>query len=70
MSTTVEQNITQRYLNYNDAARYSGLSEGSLRALVAKRKLPVYRPTGSRKVLIDRHELDCLIHNSSEQRDE
>jgi excisionase family DNA binding protein len=52
---------TTRYLGgYPAAARYSGLSEGTIRRLVEAGRLHVYRPT-ERKALFDRHELDALI---------
>jgi excisionase family DNA binding protein len=53
-----------RYLDYRGAARYSDLSETTLRRLIESGKLRAYRPTGERKVLIDRTELDELIQAS------
>ena len=56
---------TQRYMSYADASRYSGMSEQTLRRLVEAGRLKVYRPTGSRKVVFDRLQLDELIQSSS-----
>jgi excisionase family DNA binding protein len=61
MSTKADE---QRYLSgYPAAARYTGLSETTLRRLVDAEKLHVYRPT-ERKILFDRVELDALIQGS------
>ena len=37
-----------RYMNYQAAARYSGMSEMTLRRLVEADRLRVYRPTHSK----------------------
>ncbi len=58
--TGLEAGSEQRYLGVTGAARYSGLSEESIRRLLATRKLTGYRPIAGR-VLIDRRELDALI---------
>jgi excisionase family DNA binding protein len=55
--------LSQRWLNFSEAEKYSGLSESTLRRLIDARKLRVFRPT-ARKVLIDRGELDALIESS------
>ena len=60
----------QRYLSYADAARYSGMSEQTLRRLVEAGRLRAYRPTGQRKVVFDRVELDALIQGSMDQSSE
>jgi excisionase family DNA binding protein len=65
MSQSQEREDGWRYLGgYPAAARYSGLSEMTLRRLVDAGKLRVYKPTGQRKVLLDRWELDALIQSS------
>ena len=56
---------TQRYLPYSAAARYSGMSEMTLRRLVDDGRLQAYRPTGGRKVVFDRLQLDELIQGSA-----
>jgi excisionase family DNA binding protein len=55
--------LSQRWLNFSEAEKYSGLSESTLRRLIDAKKLRVFRPT-ERKVLIDRGELDSLIEAS------
>jgi excisionase family DNA binding protein len=62
MSTATEQ----RYLDYPAAARYSGMSEATLRRLVDSGRLKAYRPTGQRKVVFDRAELDEFIHSTNQ----
>lgn len=56
--------IDKRYLNYEEAETYSGLSEASLRRLVRANKLRVARPTPNR-VLIDRQEIDRYLRECS-----
>jgi excisionase family DNA binding protein len=51
-----------RYLNFPMASRYTNMSVMTLRRLVNAGHLRTYRPTGGRLVLIDRAELDALIH--------
>ena len=66
MRESQEREDGWRYLGgYPAAARYSGLSEMTLRRLVEAGKLHVYRPTGSRKVVFDKAELDALIRGSA-----
>jgi excisionase family DNA binding protein len=55
----------QRYVDYPEASRYAGLSAMTLRRLIEAGKLHAYRPTRSRKVLLDRLELDALIQASA-----
>ncbi|MHB1422136.1 MAG: helix-turn-helix transcriptional regulator [Gemmataceae bacterium] len=64
MSTTIDA-MQQRYLPYSAAARYTGMSEQTLRRLVEDGRLPVYRPTGGRKVVFDRFEIDKLIRGAT-----
>jgi excisionase family DNA binding protein len=55
---------TQRYFSVADAAVYTGLSQDSIRTLLAGARLTGYRPLVGR-VLIDRRELDALIQAST-----
>jgi excisionase family DNA binding protein len=64
MSPAVATASEARYLNYPSAARYAGMSEQTLRRLVAARRLKVYRPTGARLTVFDRAELDDYIHGA------
>lgn len=59
----IAKDLGQRWLNFSEAERYSGLSESTLRRLIESKRLRVFRPT-ERKVLIDRGELDSLIEAS------
>jgi excisionase family DNA binding protein len=68
MSTATD--TMQRYLSYPAAARYSGMSEQTLRRLVEAGRLKAYRPTGSRKVIFDVRELDELIQSSADTPNE
>jgi excisionase family DNA binding protein len=58
--------IEKRWLSYEEAALYTGLSEESLRKLVVGKRLTLHRPTGGRRVLFDIHQLDALLENSVE----
>lgn len=60
----IMKELEQRWLNFGEAARYSGISAESLRRLVRAGRLRVFRPT-ERKVLIDRAELDAFIEASA-----
>jgi excisionase family DNA binding protein len=60
----------QRYMAYPAAARYTGMSEQTLRRAVDAGKLKVYRPTrptGGRLVVFDVRELDAFIRGGPEQ---
>ncbi|HEY7427439.1 MAG TPA: helix-turn-helix domain-containing protein [Gemmataceae bacterium] len=53
--------ITEReYLNWEEAARFSGLGVSTLRRLADKGKLTPFRPTAGR-VLLSRRQLVDLI---------
>lgn len=56
--------VGARYLPYPAAARYTGMSEQTLRRLVDQGRLKTYKPTGGRKVVFDRLELDELVQGS------
>jgi hypothetical protein len=53
-----------RYLSVADASVYAGVSEDSIRSLLAGGKLTALRPVPGR-VVIDRVELDALIRSST-----
>lgn len=57
--TTVDP-VSQRWLNKEDAARYIGVSEETLRRLTRQGKLNPSKPTGSRRspVIYDVQDLD------------
>lgn len=56
--------VEVRYLNYEQATTYSGLSEASLRRLIVAGRLRASKPTPNR-VLIDRQELDRYLAECS-----
>jgi excisionase family DNA binding protein len=60
--------IEKRWLSYEQAALYTGLSEESLRKLVVAKRLTLHRPTG-RRVLFDVRQLDELLEGSVKERD-
>ena len=51
---------SQRYFRVKEAAKYSGLSEDSVRWLLSSGKLTALRPVPGR-VVVDRRELDALL---------
>jgi excisionase family DNA binding protein len=53
-----------RYLTIKSAARYTSLSEGSIRSLISTRRLTALRPVAGR-VLLDRRELDSVLRSST-----
>ncbi|PQO40376.1 DNA-binding protein [Bremerella cremea] len=57
------ESVPQRFLTISSAARFTDLSEESIRRLIASRKLTAHRPVRGR-VLIDRLELESLIRGS------
>jgi excisionase family DNA binding protein len=66
MNSLVNGGPGSRYLGgYRAAASYSEMSVATLRKLVEDGRLKAYRPTGSRKVVFDRGEIDRLIHDSA-----
>jgi excisionase family DNA binding protein len=66
MNGTANVASCSRYLGgYRAAAEYSEMSIATLRKLVEDGRLKAYRPTGSRKVVFDRGEIDRLIHEST-----
>jgi excisionase family DNA binding protein len=56
-------------MSYAEARDYSGLSVMSLRKLTTSGRLRACRPTGARKVLLDKEELDALILDSAQQKE-
>jgi excisionase family DNA binding protein len=61
--TTQGVDERQRWLGLPEAARYTGISEQTLRRMVRGGKLRLYAPTERRRV-VDRLELDALIQGS------
>ena len=55
-----------RWLTVRAASDYSGLSEKSVRRMLASAKLTAHRPVRG-KILICRRELDALIQTSTNQ---
>ncbi len=55
--------VQQRFLTISHAARFSDLSEETIRRLIASQKLTAHRPVRGR-VLIDRLEIESLIRGS------
>jgi excisionase family DNA binding protein len=64
MSVTAAE-IGQRYFDYPAAARYTGMSPSTIRRLHETGRLHAYKPTGARKTLFDKQELDDLIRKSA-----
>lgn len=54
----------KRFLAVPDAAAYAGVSDESIRRLLAAGKLTAFRPVPGR-VVVDRRELDAVILASS-----
>jgi excisionase family DNA binding protein len=59
-----ELQTAQRFLTVGDAASYTGLSQDTIRALLAGRKLTPLHPVRGR-IVIDRRELDTFILSST-----
>jgi excisionase family DNA binding protein len=57
----------KRYMNFPAAARYTGMSEMTLRRLVNAGHLRTYKPTGSRLTVFDKIELDLFVHGTNAQ---
>jgi excisionase family DNA binding protein len=55
--------IGRRYVTVQEAADYTGLSDKSIRRMLARRALTPYRPVG--RLLIDLRQLDALIQASA-----
>lgn len=64
-TSTCESMDTRRFLGIADAAAYCGLGASTLRRWLAEGRLTALRP--SRRVLIDRAELDALIRGGGDQ---
>jgi len=58
----------RRYMAVTEAAEYAGISNESIRRLLATKKLTAYRPVPGR-VVVDRLELDALIRGSATKRE-
>ena len=62
---TTAMNTEQRYMPYREAARYTGMSEMTLRRQVEAGRLKVFRPTAGRLVVFDRDDLDRFVRGSN-----
>jgi excisionase family DNA binding protein len=56
--------VGRRYFSWIEAARYSGLGVNTLRRMVAEKKLHAMRPTGQRRIVLDKLEIDDLMRRS------
>lgn len=63
MSTTLADS---RYLSYAAAAKYIGVSVGTLRRMVERCEVKAY-PVGERLIRFDREELDQLVRGDTEE---
>jgi excisionase family DNA binding protein len=54
----------RRYTTIKGAAEYSGVSERTIRRLIARQRLTAFRPVAGR-VLVDLRELDAAIRSSA-----
>jgi excisionase family DNA binding protein len=61
MPATTDQTQQARYLSLAGAAAWASVSIQTLRRWLTAERLRAYRPAGSRKVLIDRNELEQVI---------
>jgi hypothetical protein len=66
MSATTEEPISRKYVSFTEAEAITSLSEDTLRRLVARRRLRVFKPS-PRRVLLDLGELVQLIEGSEVQ---
>lgn len=53
--------IERRWLTQKEAAQRIGVTDRTIRNLIARGALKGYRVRGSRAIRIDRHELDSLL---------
>jgi excisionase family DNA binding protein len=54
-----------RYLTVKKAANYTSLSEATIRRLMADNRLTKCRPPGIDAVLVDRLEIDKVLHGET-----
>jgi excisionase family DNA binding protein len=64
MATAATEAPARRYLTWGDASTYTGLSEATLRRLVAAGRLHLLMPV-ERCPRLDRLELDQLMHGGA-----
>lgn len=64
--TMSKQTAEPRYLNYPAAAKYIGVSVGTLRRMVERGEAKAY-PIGERLVRFDRAELDALVRGDRKE---
>ncbi len=60
--------VPVRWMTIADASAYTRLSVPTIHRLLDQGKLKRYRPTGLRRVLLDKLELDALIEGSSDNK--
>lgn len=65
MSAT--NNDAKRYVSIVEAAEYAGLSDGTIRNLIAMQQLTAFRPVPGR-IVIDLQELDRFVRESAGKR--
>jgi excisionase family DNA binding protein len=58
---------SKKYVSMAQAAEYAGLSEGTIRNLIAMRELTAYRPVPGR-IVLDLEEIDRFVRDSEGQR--
>lgn len=56
--------VESRYLSYAAAAKYIGISAGTLRRMVDRGEVKAY-PVGERLIRFDRAELDQLVRGQA-----
>jgi excisionase family DNA binding protein len=57
----------KKYVSIADVAEYTGLSEGTIRNLLATRELTAFRPVPGR-VVLDLREVERFVRRSAERR--
>jgi excisionase family DNA binding protein len=62
--------ITKRFATLQEASRYSGVSERTIRRWLERQLLKPYRPGGLNRTLVDLRALDEVILGSGPEADE
>jgi len=58
---------TKRYATVGEIADFTGLSEGTIRNLLATRERTAFRPVPGR-ILLDLREVETFVRNSADRR--
>lgn len=58
-----KQSVSQKFVSIAQAAEYTGLSAGTIRSLIARRELAVYRPVPGR-VMLDLEDVDRFVRRT------